>query len=84
MVGSMVNSMQVEIKLFASLRKYKQDSSEILVECDDNTTVEELLTKIGVPLEETPIILVNGIRVNHSHTLNDGETISAFPLIGGG
>lgn len=75
--------MEVNFRLFASLRKYCKESNN-KVNVPDGITVRQLLQNQGVPLEEAPIILVNGIRTEADNSLKDGDTVSVFPLIGGG
>lgn len=75
--------MKIELRLFASLKKYHQDSDK-QIDILQTITVEQLLQNKGVPVKEAPIVLVNGIRVGHKHVLADGDTVSVFPLIGGG
>ncbi len=77
--------MRVTLKLFAWLRKYQQEANcDVIMDDEAPATVEALLKLKGVPVKEAPVILVNGIRTGHSHILHDGDTVSVFPLIGGG
>lgn len=76
--------MKVTVKLFASLRKYCKDLNNQTIELPDGITVEELLKSFGVPVEEAPIVLINGVGVEKGHVLKDGDVLSVFPLIGGG
>lgn len=77
--------MNIEIKLFASLRKYRcQDKDRETLEVPQGFTVGQLLALRGIPPAEAHVVLVNGIRAEHSHVLADGDSVSAFPLIGGG
>ncbi len=76
--------MQVELKLFASLRKYQSKGDRTRIDLKETLTVGQLLQKKGVPLEEAPLVLVNGVRVDHDYQLRDGDAVSVFPLIGGG
>ncbi len=74
--------MELEIKLFASLRKFNPELERI--EVDDGTTVRELLDKVGIPPSEVAIVLVNGRHAKLDQPLHDGETVAAFPPIAGG
>lgn len=74
--------MKVEIRLFASLRKYGLPQEEM--ELVEGTTVGNLLEKMGIPPSEVAITLVNGRHAQKELPLNDGETLALFPPIAGG
>ena len=78
---------QVEVKLYASLRKYHPSpgSSEALsIEFDDKAKLGNLLDKLKLPREEVNVLMVNGKWEKESYLLQDGDRIGLFPLIGGG
>ena len=50
--------MELEIKLFANLRKFNPLLDKIKL--DDGTTVLELLERAGIPPAEVAIVLVDG------------------------
>jgi molybdopterin synthase sulfur carrier subunit len=74
--------MELEIKLFASLRKFNPELERI--EVDDGITILELFDKVGIPPSEVAIVLVNGRHAKLDQPLHDGETVAAFPPIAGG
>jgi molybdopterin converting factor small subunit len=74
--------MKVELRLFASLRKYGPPQEEM--ELAEGTTVGELLERVGIPPSEVAIALVNGRHAPNELPLNDGETLAFFPPIAGG
>jgi molybdopterin converting factor small subunit len=74
--------MKIEIRLFASLRKYSNDKSGI--ELEDGANVSDFIERIGVPPSEVAIILVNGRHAHQDQRLHDGEAVSLFPAIAGG
>jgi molybdopterin converting factor small subunit len=61
--------MELEIKLFASLRKFNPELESI--EVDDGITILELFDKAGR-------------HATLDQPLLDGETVAAFPPIAGG
>ena len=78
---------KVEVRLFASLRKYhvKPGSSEVMIiEVEDKTPLGSLLGRLKIPPEEVTVIMVNGKREPESYSLQDGDRVGIFPLIGGG
>lgn len=74
--------MEIQVRLFASLRKYKNETNKI--ELQEGARVADFLKRIGVPPSEVAIILVNGRHAAQDRTLRDGETVSLFPAIAGG
>jgi molybdopterin converting factor small subunit len=74
--------MEIEVRLFASLRKYAHDKSRIRLE--DGANVSDFIERIGVPPSEVAIILVNGRHAREDQRLHDGEAVSLFPAIAGG
>ena len=74
--------MEIQVRLFASLRKYANDKSRIEVE--DGANVSDFIEKMGVPPSEVAIILVNGRHAQQDQRLHHGETVSLFPAIAGG
>ncbi len=74
---------RVDLRLHASLRKWASVSGAA-PELGPSRTVRELLQGIGVPEQDAAIIIVNGVRGRPETVLSDGDTVSVFPLIGGG
>ena len=78
---------KVEVRLYASLRKYHPNpgSSEALIlTLDDEAKLGDLLDKLKVSREELGVLMVNGKWEKESYLLQDGDRIGIFPLIGGG
>jgi molybdopterin synthase sulfur carrier subunit len=74
--------MELEIKLFASLRKFNSELDKI--EVGEGTTIGELFDQAGIPPSEVAIVLVNGRHATLDQPLLDGETVAVFPPIAGG
>ena len=74
--------MEIEVRLFASLRKYTNQKNRIQLE--DGATVGDSLERLGIPPSEVAIILVDGRHAPQDQPLHDGETVSLFPAIAGG
>ena len=47
-------------------------------------SVGALAEKIGLPLKEIKVVMLNGRQANLEQTVNDGDRISYFPAVGGG
>ncbi len=74
--------MQLEIKLFASLQKFKPQQEKVALE--DGFTVLDILERMGISPSEVAIVLVNGRHAPLDQALHDGETVALFPPIAGG
>ena len=74
--------MRVNVKLFATLRHDR--GSEILMNEDEDTTVRDIIDKLMIPEKEAAIIFLNGRSISVEHTLTENDTVSIFPLVGGG
>jgi sulfur carrier protein ThiS len=73
----------VEMRLYASLQKWGPTPTAVH-ELAGNLTVSDLVREKGIPESEVAIIFINGKREQLASTLTDGDTVSLFPLIGGG
>ncbi len=79
--------MDVEVKLFATLRDYLPKGSSRFscrLEIDGRTTVQDILTRLKIPEEIPKIILVNGIHGKKEQVLKEGDVVSIFPPVAGG
>ena len=78
---------KVEVRLFASLRKYHPnsgDSDAFALELDDKANLGELVNQLKIPRQEIGVLMINGSWQKESYLLKDGDRIGIFPLIGGG
>jgi len=74
--------MQIKVKLFATLREGRE--REQLMVLASNATPSEIIKKLNIPFEDIAILFVNGRDAMFDHKLNDGDTVSIFPPVGGG
>jgi len=74
--------MRVKIKLFASLRqeRFKEEMRDFAA----GITVGEVAGELAIAAEDLGVILVNGRHGGIEQPLNEGDTLSLFPLVGGG
>jgi len=78
---------KVEVRLYASLRKYHPNSGSgeaLVITLDNETKLGNLLDKLEIPRQEVGILMVNGKWQKESYLLQDGDRLGFFPLIGGG
>jgi len=80
-------SMEIEVKLFATLRDYlPKESSQFSCKMgiDSHTRVQDILSRLKIPEEMPKIILVNGIHGKKEQKLKEGDVLSIFPPVAGG
>ncbi len=75
-------SMDIRIKLFASLRvkRLKAEVREYLPE----TSVAQVLRVLGIAEELVGIVLINGRHASLEVALQAGDTLALVPLVDGG
>jgi molybdopterin converting factor small subunit len=79
--------MNVTVKLFASLTRYGKDEkagTPFIVELNQGATLDDLVSLLKIPAEETRILFVNGIIQEAAYKLKDNDEVGLFPPIGGG
>jgi len=79
--------MEIEIKLFATLRDYLPPGSSRFsckLEIDHLARVQDVLTRLKIPEDMPKIILVNGIHGKKEQVLKEGDVLSVFPPVAGG
>lgn len=73
--------MEIDVKLFAYLRDGR--FNEIRAEIRDNSCVNDVIKKYDLPSEQIRLCFVNGRHAKSDSVLNDGDTVSFFPHVGG-
>jgi len=79
--------MEIEVKLFATLRDYLPPGSSRFsckIEVDGHARVRDILSKLKIPDELPKIILVNGVHGKEEQVLKEGDVLSIFPPVAGG
>jgi molybdopterin converting factor small subunit len=74
--------MLVTVKLFATFRTGRFDVAR--QEHPAGTTVGGIVDVLGIPRSEIGILMVSGRHVELEQQLAPGDTLSIFPLVGGG
>ena len=72
--------MQVQVKLFVTLRKNWIQN----VELPDRSDAKDLIHQLGIPLEEVGLLSVNKRLATLDQKLEEGNEIYIMPPIGGG
>ena len=79
--------MEIEVKLFATLRDYLPKGSSRFsckMEIDGQTQVQDILSSLKIPEEIPKILLVNGVHAKKEQILKEGDVLSIFPPVAGG
>jgi len=74
--------MQITVKLFANFRinRFKEQVRQY----PTGTRVVDISSELDIPESEVGIIFINGRNAALGTSLADGDTLSLFPLVGGG
>lgn len=73
----------IQIKLFASLRKFLPPDPDHFP-ISPGETVQDVLNAAGVPVDEAKLIFINGVKGETTSVLHGGERVGIFPPVGGG
>lgn len=79
--------MDIEVKLFATLRDYLPKGSDRFsckLKVEGRVRVQDIISKLKIPEEIPKIILVNGIHGKPDQILKGGDVVSIFPPVAGG
>ncbi|MDD2465712.1 MAG: MoaD/ThiS family protein [Desulfobulbus sp.] len=74
--------MQLTVKLFAYFRdnRFKQQQMEFPAD----TTVEDIILFLGVPLDEVGVTMINSRHCELKQVPAESDQLAIFPAIGGG
>ena len=75
--------IKINLKLFVTLSKYLPKDSECL-EIPEETTVDKLISDLGIPRELVKLIFINGKRKDSKYRLKNNDRVGLFPPVGGG
>ncbi|MCP4720074.1 MAG: MoaD/ThiS family protein [Desulfobacteraceae bacterium] len=75
--------MQIDLKLFVTLAKYLPLGSEAY-EINEGTTINELMTDLGIPHDIVKLIFINGKKQDRNYPIQQGDRVGLFPPVGGG
>ncbi len=79
--------IQVEVRLYALLRRYRPgvplDAGEQVL-MPEGSTVQDLIAGLGIPQEQVQTAFVNRKVRAVEQALQDGDRVDLFPAIAGG
>jgi molybdopterin converting factor small subunit len=74
--------MRLTVKLFAGFQKDRFAIREL--ETEPGTLVQGILDQFEIPAAKVGVLMVNGRHVDVARTLEAGDVLAIFPVIGGG
>ena len=79
--------MRVEVRDFATLRRYLPDlgiGEARVMDVPDGTTLDEIREILELPAEEVKVIMVNHLQAAPQDPGADGDRITYIPAVAGG
>jgi molybdopterin converting factor small subunit len=79
--------MMIHVKLIANFREHLPPEAKnggVELDVADGTTVREAMARFPIPLDDSSVIVVNGVTVDLDAPLKAGDVVSAFSAIAGG
>lgn len=79
--------MKINVKLIATYQKLLPvgtSGNTIEIEVPVGSTISQILSRFGVPLDDTSVIVLNGLTVDLNSPVSEGDTVTAFSAIAGG
>jgi len=77
----------IHVKLIASYREHLPPEAKnggVELDVPDGTTVRQVMSRFPIPLDDTSVVVVNGLTVDLDTPLKAGDVVSAFSAIAGG
>ncbi len=79
--------MTIKLLLAATLRKYVpgyDGSTGHDMEVEPGTKVKDVAEKLGIPVGEVKLIMVNGVGSKWDTAVGENDRVALFPPVGGG
>lgn len=77
-----MGGLVIEVRLFASLRRYRpegSDSAVVTADVPDGISLGELLEELEIAAGDVKTIMVNGLPGSPEQLLSDGDRVELFP-----
>ncbi len=74
--------IHVTVKLFATLRQNRE--KEQIMELPHGAAIKDIIELLNIPQKEAAILMINGRGAKLDAILQDNDTVSIFPPLGGG
>jgi sulfur carrier protein ThiS len=79
--------MKIHIELCSFLRKYRSEydpNKGIELEVDQPLTVAEAAQKLGIPVEEIQMVLINHDLGSRDQVVEEGDSVGLYTVLVGG
>ncbi len=79
--------MMIRVKLIATYRDHLPPEAKngmIEIEVPDGTSVRDAVARFDIPLDDSSVIVLNGLTVPLDTPVSEGDTVTAFSAIAGG
>ena len=79
--------MKIQVQLYATLSRYLPKGAEnrkAVMEFGDGLTVGKVMDQLGIPKEQSNMVLINGIHAQDDAPLKDWDVLAVFPPLAGG
>ncbi len=79
--------MKVEVRVFATLRRYLPElgiGEPKYLQVPAGTTLDQIREMLGLPAEEVKVIMVNHLQAQPQDKAEDGDRITFIPAVAGG
>jgi len=77
--------IQIHVRLRGDLRELLDTGgSKALMSLPDGITLETLNERLGVPVKDVVVTLVNGVAMSTSAVLQEGDRVDIFTPLSGG
>jgi len=74
--------VQVKVRLFATLRINRE--KEMMMDLAEGSTTKDIIERLNILEKDAAIIMINGKGAKLDTTLENNDTVSIFPPVGGG
>ena len=74
--------MHIKVRLFATLRNGRE--KEYLMDFNKFKTAKDIINSLEIHAKDVAILLINGMDRPLDYMIQEGDTISIFPPVGGG
>lgn len=76
--------MNIRVVLTGPLSKYGSGQHELIMEIEQESTVGDLLKKLGIPEQSYSFVSIAGVKVGEDRKVEVGEMMTIFPPVAGG
>jgi sulfur carrier protein ThiS len=79
--------VNVRVKLIATYLAHLPPGTQgntAVMDVPEGATIRDVLGPLGIPLDDTSVLLLNGLQAEADAQLSEGDTVTAFSAIAGG